>query len=172
MMSKSAIATGAALAAVALAGCGSSAAPQASDGGMSAHMNMQMSKPATPSKGVRPTIAVITPRDGVHVGPKFTVRVRLGHFTISPSMVGMSPVPGHGHLHFLLDGGRFDFPRYSGANGRMGAKLGVAGQYSPSMVPAITYAHIPRGPHTLVAELANNNHTSTGITATVHLVVR
>jgi hypothetical protein len=171
-MSKSPIVIAAAVAAAALAGCGSSAVQEASNAGMPAHMNMQMQGHATASKGPRPTVTVLTPRAGAGVGSRFTVRVRLGHFKISPSMVGMSPVPGHGHLHFVLDGGRYDHPRYSGANGRMAVQLGVAGQYSPSMVPQITYAHIPRGHHTLIAELANNNHTSTGITATLHLVVR
>jgi hypothetical protein len=100
------------------------------------------------------------------------VRVRLHHFVIDPAAVGMSPRPNHGHLHFTLAGGRYDDARYSGPQGRLAAKLGVAGKYSPSLTPAITYRHIPAGRYTLRVDLANNNHTLTGVGATTHVVVR
>jgi hypothetical protein len=86
--------------------------------------------------------------------------------------VGMAPVPGVGHLHFMLDGGKFDYPRYSGPNGMIGKKLGVAGAYSPALAPHITYSHLPPGRYTLVCMLANNNHTPVGVEAKETIVVR
>jgi hypothetical protein len=30
-----------------------------------------------------------------------------------------------------MDGGKYDFPKHSGANGRLATQLGVQGKYSP-----------------------------------------
>jgi hypothetical protein len=84
----------------------------------------------------------------------------------SAADVGKAAVPGEGHLHFTMDGGRYDFPRYSGANGALAVTLGVQGRYSPSVTPGITYRGLPPGRHTLVVHLANNDHTDVGPTAT------
>ncbi|HKN94940.1 MAG TPA: hypothetical protein VJU60_11455 [Thermoleophilaceae bacterium] len=108
----------------------------------------------------------------VHTGSSFKVSVDLSHFHIAPNMVGMAPMPGVGHLHFMLDGGKFDYPRYAGANGVLGKKLGVAGAYSPALTPNITYSHLPPGRYTLVCMLANNNHTPTGVETKETIVVR
>ncbi len=58
-----------------------------------------------------------------------------------------SPKAGQGHLHFQMDKGKFDFPKYSGANGQLAVKLGVAGTYSPAVKPTITYRNLPKGKH-------------------------
>jgi hypothetical protein len=108
----------------------------------------------------------------VHANSGFKAKVVLSHFHIAPNMVGKAPVPGVGHLHFMLAGGKFDTPRYSGANGVMAKQLGVAGTYSPALMPKITYSHLPPGRYTLVCMLANNNHTPTGVEAKRTIVVR
>ena len=86
--------------------------------------------------------------------------------------VGKKAVPGKGHLHFSLDGGKFDFPKYSGANGKLAKKLGVAGKYSPSVTPSITYKNLPKGKHTLKVMLANNDHSDAGASAKLAFTVR
>ena len=147
---------------LAMAGCGSSA--------------QQQRVPAAPAKHVRAAL----PKPTVHFnGPKvvhstgsFKASVALAHFHLAPGLVGKAPVPGMGHLHFMLAGGKFDFPRYSGPNGVMGKKLGVAGAYSPAVTPDIVYSHLPPGRYTLVCMLANNNHTPTGVEAKQTIVVR
>jgi hypothetical protein len=106
------------------------------------------------------------------VADRFTAKVRLTNFAIDPAAIGKSPQPGRGHLHFQLDGGRFDIPQHSGANGQMARDLGVDGKYSPAGAPEITYSDIPPGTHVLKVLLANNNHTDTGVQAEAEITVR
>jgi hypothetical protein len=72
----------------------------------------------------------------------------------------------------MLAGGKFDYPRYSGPNGVLAQKFGVAGAYSPAVTPHIVYSHLPPGRYTLVCMLANNNHAPTGVEAKQTIVVR
>ena len=83
----------------------------------------------------------------------------------------MANSPNTGHLHFSLDGGKFDTPKYSGENGKLAAQLGVDGKYSPSLEPSIPYEGIPKGEHTLEVDLANNDHSETGTTASTTFTV-
>ena len=152
----------AAFATLALAGCGTS--------GTAPTAPVRHAAPASKAT-VSPTVSFAGPKV-VHAGSSFKASVVLGHFHIAPNMVGMAPVPGVGHLHFMLAGGKFDFPQYSGANGVLGKKLGVAGAYSPALTPRITYSHLPPGRYTLVCMLANNNHTPTGVEAKQTIIVR
>ena len=85
--------------------------------------------------------------------------------TLSPKTVGKKPKQGQGHLHFSIDDGKYDQPKYSGKNGQLAVKLGVNGKYSPSVTPSITYKGLPAGKHTLEVYLANNDHSNTGVEA-------
>lgn len=118
------------------------------------------------------TVAFVVPKTGSTLGRTIHVKLKLKNFKLDPAAVGKAPKPGHGHLHFSLDDGRYDYPRYSGPNGKIAARLGVEGKYSPSVTPTITYCHIPAGKHTLEVYLANNNHTSTGVEAKATVNVR
>jgi hypothetical protein len=71
-----------------------------------------------------------------------------------------------------MDGGKFDYPKYSGVNGKLAVMLGIAGKYSPSVTTAITYSHLPAGKHKLVVFLANNDHSPAGASASIHFTVR
>jgi hypothetical protein len=75
-------------------------------------------------------------------------------------------------VHFSLDGGKYDFPKYSGENGKLAKKLGVTGKYSPSVTKEITYKGIPKGKHTIKVELANNDHSPAGATASSSFTVK
>src|SRR5919199_3101067 len=123
-------------------------------------------------KGPKIGVAFKKPKPNSKVGSKFTAVVTLSNFTLDPKDVGKKPQLGKGHLHFSLDGGKFDFPKYSGANGKLAAKLGVTGKYSPSVKPQITYKKIPKGKHTLKVELANNDHSPAGASATDTFTVK
>jgi len=123
-------------------------------------------------KGPAEAVRFTSPAAGATLSGPVTARVAVEGFTLSGASVGQAARAGEGHLHFSLDGGRYDLARYSGANGRLAAKLGVAGRYSPSVTPSITYSGLPAGPHTLKVSLANNDHTDTGAGATVSFVVR
>jgi hypothetical protein len=157
----------AAVAALAIAGCGD-------DEGGDDTAGSTQAPAADSSAGGAPSAKVefVTPKDGSSVGDKFTAKVKLENFEIDPDSVGKSPVPGKGHLHFQMDGGKFDIPENSGENGKLAKKLGVDGKYSPSVTPTITYANMPPGEHKLEVYLANNNHTDTGVEAETEFTVK
>jgi hypothetical protein len=152
------------VAALAVAGCGDDD-----------NQDQPAGAPATSDTASNPTgskVTFVTPTDGATVGSKFTAKVKLENFQLAPDAVGKSPVPGQGHLHFQMDGGRFDIPENSGENGQLAKKLGVDGKYSPSLKPEITYRNMPPGEHKLEVYLANNNHTDTGVEAEVEFTVK
>jgi hypothetical protein len=151
-------------AAAAAVGCGGS-----SDDAGGGSSQSSAAPQADPSKG---EVRFVTPTAGAKTGPKVKVTVALKNFEIAPKAVGQAPRLGQGHLHFTMDGGKYDRPRYAGNNGLLGKKLGVTGTYSPALAPFITYSHLPPGKHELVVALANNNHTSVGVTAKVKFTVR
>jgi hypothetical protein len=124
---------------------------------------------ANPDKG---EVRFVAPTAGAKTATTVTAKVALKHFEITPAAVGQAPRFGQGHLHFTMDGGKYDHPRYSGMNGLLGKKLGVNGRYSPALAPTITYRHLPPGKHELVVALANNNHTSVGVQAKVTFTVK
>ncbi len=119
-----------------------------------------------------PSASVVSPKDGSTVGRTFTAKVDVKQFMLNAAAVGMAPAAGEGHLHFSLDGGKYDLPKYSGANGELAKKLGVDGKYSPSVTPSVTYTGIPAGAHTLTVFLANNDHSDTGVKTTVKFTVK
>jgi hypothetical protein len=151
-------------AATAASGCGGSS------GGSGAGSSQSVGAPqANPDKG---EVRFVAPTAGAKTATTVTAKVALKHFEITPAAVGQAPRFGQGHLHFTMDGGKYDHPRYSGMNGLLGKKLGVNGRYSPALAPTITYRHLPPGKHELVVALANNNHTSVGVQAKVTFTVK
>ncbi len=119
-----------------------------------------------------PGIAVVSPAKGATVSGPVKVTVSLSAFKINAATVGKAPAAGMGHLHFSLDGGKFDQPKYSGANGALAKKLGTNGKYSPSVTTSVTYTGLPKGKHTLVVYLANNDHSNVGAKATSTFTVK
>jgi hypothetical protein len=95
------------------------------------------------------------------------VKVAVRGFRLNPMGLDKTPRKGWGNLHFRIDGGKYDTPHYAGANGRLAVRLGVAGKYSPAVTPDITYTGLPPGKYSLVASLANNDLSETGIRARV-----
>jgi hypothetical protein len=154
------------VAALALAGCGGD------DDGEDTAAPPAPSADTGASNAPKASVTFVAPKDGSTVGDKFTADIKLENFELDPDAVGKSPVPGKGHVHFQLDGGRFDIPENSGENGKLAVKLGVDGKYSPAVEPTITYEKIPPGDHTLSVFLANNNHTHTGATAKTEFTVK
>ena len=111
------------------------------------------------SAASRPSVRFTTPKAGARTTTKVNAKVRLRHFVLDPKAVGKHNQRNHGHLHFSLDNGRYDFAKYSGANGKLATALGVAGKYSPSVTRTITYKGLPKGTHVLRVYCANNDHT-------------
>ena len=154
---------GACLLAIAIAGCGSDDKSDSS---------AQSTTPAEQSAGPKPTVKFLTPKNESSQSGTVKATVKLTNFQIAPQAVGQAPRPGQGHLHFKMDEGKFDFPKYSGPNGLIAKKLGVTGHYSPALAPKITYKNLPPGKHELEVYLANNNHTNVGIEAKVEFRVK
>ncbi len=119
---------------------------------------------ATP-EATQSEVTFASPTDGQTVSGPVRVSVDVSGFEIDPENVGKQPEAGKGHLHFTMDGGEFDKPKYSGPNGELAVKLGVDGKYSPAVAPEITYRKLPPGEHTLEVHLANNDHSDTGTLA-------
>ncbi len=109
-----------------------------------------------------PKVTFVSPVSGSQEDGVVNAEVQLEGFTINGDAVGMAPMDGEGHLHFSMDGGKYDTPKYSGANGELAVKLGTDGKYSPSVMPEITYSNLPPGEHTLRVALADNSHNETG----------
>jgi len=153
-----AVATGlVALALPGLAACGSDNSSNAG----STRSSSVRSRKTIGAPGAK--VEFVTPTEAATLGSTVVARVRLEHFKLAPNKVGKSAQQGEGHLHFSLDQGKFDHPKYSGANGQEAVKLGVAGKYSPSVKPFIVYSHLPTGIHELEVYLANNDHSNTGV---------
>lgn len=144
--------------AVAVAGCGSS--------------KKSSSTSATTPTGAKMGVTFTKPTPNEKVGTTVTATVHLTGFKLDPKAVGKPPQPGRGHLHFSMDGGKFDYPKYSGANGLLAKKLGVTGKYSPSVTPTIKYKGLPKGKHTISVQLANNDHSPAGGAAQVSFKVK
>jgi hypothetical protein len=95
-------------------------------------------------------------------GNKVTVTVATKNFKIDAKDVGKTPKSGKGHEHFAMDGGKYDFPKYSGANGKLAVQLGVQGKYSPSVTNKVTYTGLPKGKHKVTVFLVRNSHANYG----------
>ena len=128
--------------------------------------------PAASAGSSSPTVRFVAPSQNATTGSSVTFKVVLGSFRLDPADVGKRNRAHRGHLHFQMDGGKYDFPKYSGPNGSLAKTLGIAGTYSPSIAPVIRYRHLPAGKHTLTVFLANNDHSPEGVKATVHFTVR
>jgi hypothetical protein len=118
------------------------------------------------------TVHFTAPMMGAQTGSKVVFKVALKNFTICAACVGKANKANTGHLHFQMDGGKFDYPKYSGANGKLAVQLGIAGKYSPAVLPTITYWHLPKGKHTLTVFVVNNNHSNTGVKTTTSVWVK
>src|SRR3954452_2320209 len=104
MGSRHALLCAVAVAALATAGCGDD--DNSSDGSAGSTQAPAAEGGGTGAPGAKGE--VVTPKDGATVAGKVAAKVKLTNFEIDPAAVGKSPVPGQGHLHFQMDGGKFD----------------------------------------------------------------
>ena len=127
-----------------------------------------LARPAHPTAS--PTVKITSPARcpcGI-VTPQsstVTIVVAVKNLKLSAAHFGGEPVTGEGHLLFSLDRGKFDHPKYSGANGRLAAEIGVEGKYSPGSRPRSPTGTSPKAAHTVVVYLAANDHKKLGPSA-------
>src|SRR5687767_10672724 len=58
------------------------------------------------------TVSFVEPTDGATTSDKVTAEVELDGFDINAEEVGMAARAGEGHLHFSMDEGEYDHPKY------------------------------------------------------------
>ena len=104
-----------------------------------------------------PSITSLTTKQS---GNTVTVTIKTKSFTIDTKDVGKAPKAGKGHEHFAMDKGKYDHPKYSGANGTLARQLGVEGKYSPSVNNVVKYKGLPKGKHSVTVFLVRNNHAN------------
>ena len=140
-----------------------------------------------------PYIDVISPRDGAKPHSNaVVVKVKVHNFTLAPAQFGKTPQLGEGILRFSLNkvpesadqiqleransplgngrviGRSFDFPRFSGPNGILAARIKTLGQCSPATLPQIYYHNLPTGLFRLIIVLAQNDGTPTPYHSVTH----
>lgn len=134
-----------------------------------------------------PSVEIVSPRNGARQTDRaVVVKARLSNFTLAPLRFDSEPQLDEGQLRFALNrvpdcvdpaklaiaeesplgrgrllGKSFDFPRYSGPNGVLAARVGANGSYSPATRPEIYYHELPAGFYRLVVTLAQNNGSPT-----------
>ena len=118
-----------------------------------------------------PSVEIVTPSEDEGLDNTVTAVVEVEEFEIDPDALGDRPIEGIGHLRFTMDRGQFDFPEFSGPNGRLARRLGVDGQYSPATEPRITYHDLPPGDHRLIVDLVGNDYKPIGVTDTISFTV-
>lgn len=152
-----------AIGALAIAGCGGGGG-----GGMADTSDTSPKTSTAAESGAKAPdakVSIVKPQDGATTSSTVTANVNLEGFELNAASVGKAAKAGQGHLHFSMDDGKFDQPKYSGENGKLAVKLGVQGKYSPAVMPTITYKGLPPGEHTLKVFVVNNDHSETGTEA-------
>jgi hypothetical protein len=130
----------------------------------------------------QPRIAFVAPRNGAEQrGLAVVVKVDVENFRLAPRHFGGEARLGEGNIRFALhrvpdcvdpvklqraidsplgnerlQGTSFDYPKYAGPNGILGARIGASGSYSPATRPEIFYDNLRPGFYRLVATLADN----------------
>jgi hypothetical protein len=135
----------------------------------------------------RPTVDIISPRNGSRQGGRaVVVRVQVANFQLAPLHFGDAPQLGEGHIRFSLNrvpdcvdpvklgralnsplgsgrliGRSMDYPAWAGPNGLLAKEIGAAGDYSPATRPVIYYHGLPPGFYRIRISLAQNNGVPT-----------
>jgi hypothetical protein len=110
----------------------------------------------------KPSIRVVSPKNGATVHGGFDFTIAVGNFRLSCALYGKAPVTGYGHWHANVDTTKL------GMMG-MGTMLGM----SCAKTFHVSLAGIKPGKHRFFAILENNLHAPTiGAQATVNVTVR
>ena len=134
-----------------------------------------------------PSVEFVSPRNGaVQRGFAVVVKAEIENFRLAPRRFGGEPLLGEGRLRFSLNrvpdcvepeklrkaeesaigkgrlvGASFDYPKWAGPNGVLGARVGSSGSYSPATRPEIFYSRLRPGFYRLVVTLAGNDGATT-----------
>lgn len=135
----------------------------------------------------QPSVSIVSPRNGARQTSRaVVVKVDVHNFQLAPHHFGGEPQLGEGNIRFSLNrvpncvdpvklaravnspigngrlvGASFDYPHYSGPNGRLGERIGSAGSYSPATRPEIFYHGLVPGFYRLIVNLAENSGATT-----------
>jgi hypothetical protein len=113
--------------------------------------------PKASATGQATQVSIVLPKKGKTVsGSTVRVRVKLNGELVPRANAVIDPTEGLVHLHFQLDGGKYDTPAHS--NAKLITLEKSTGSYSGSVIGHIVYRDIPPGEHALRVELVNNDH--------------
>jgi hypothetical protein len=127
---------------------------------------------ASRSKETGPGLPVATPEEAfvVHhpdssgAGTAFTASVTvLLPVRLSAASICEPPRAGVGHLHFILDGGKYDTPAHSSASIALFRKEHSIGRFSPTATGSVTYQGLPTGSHVFEVILFSNDHSGRAV---------
>jgi hypothetical protein len=133
----------------------------------------------------QPSVEIVSPRNGARqTSHAVVVKAIVENFRLAPRQFGRDPQLGEGHIRFSLNrvpdcvepeklrkaeesaigkgrlvGASFDYPKWAGPNGVLGARVGSSGSYSPATRPEIFYSRLRPGFYRLVVTLAANDGT-------------
>ena len=155
---------------VGAAACGGQEHARPADHAATAKPGRAHANPHVRAPGAR--LRIVSPLRGASVGGRVRAEVAVRRFHLTARGLAKAPREGWGHLHFRLDGGRYDRRPYSGADGRLAGRLGVTGRFTPAVHPTVTYRGLPAGRHRLEVSLANNDLSDTGVHAATVFHVR
>ena len=134
-----------------------------------------------PVRSGKPTVTVLSPRNGASVGKHFTLALNVQNFHLACSLEGKRDIAGWGHVHVMVQqegetSASPATPLLSMMKTPMGMK--AAGMSMPGMVGMPCSTHIPidlsswqSGPATILVLLANDDHMPTMDAAPVVLHV-
>lgn len=96
----------------------------------------------------KPSIKIVSPKDGDTVSGKFDIIVEVQNFNLSCDLYGKPAVAGYGHWHLNLDT----------TDGPMMGMMTMAGMSCEKVFHASTAGLAPGSTHTLIALLTDNGH--------------
>jgi hypothetical protein len=116
--------------------------------------------PISAASAGKPSIQILSPRNGATLSGNFTVRVKINNYHPTCALMGKPDVNGYGHWHANLDS-------MSGPMMGMGSMLGM----SCKSTFTTTAQGITPGTHTIFALLTDNQHAPINVFSkvTVHV---
>ncbi len=111
-------------------------------------------EPAPVANAGTPSVKILSPADGVTVGPQVTFQVQPTNFTPALDLEGKPNLPGYGHYHVFVD---MSMAAMSSSSGMMSMEGMVLMPGSNTFT--VDLSAWPVGKHTITIETVQNDHT-------------
>ncbi len=119
--------------------------------------------PAPVANAGVPEVKIVSPADGVTVGPRFTVQLKPANFKPALDLEGKPNISGYGHYHVFVDMAmpsmEMSSTQMSGESMEMMSMAGMVGMPGSNSFP-IDLSAWKNGKHTITIEPVQNDHTN------------